>query len=60
VIHASLQTAFVQQLAIPLQFPLAYPEKCDIQYQMIGSGGAGSIANIYVGGILIKNDAGVA
>jgi hypothetical protein len=60
VIHASLQTAFVQQLSIPLQFPLAYPEKCDIQYQLIGSGGAGAIANIYVGGILIKNNAGVA
>ena len=60
VIHAALQTAFVQQLSIPLQYPLAYGEKTDIQYQMIGSGGAGAIANIYVGGILIKNDAGTA
>ena len=57
VITALNQTAFVQQLQIPLQYPFEYPEKHDIQYQMIGSGGAGAVANIYVGGILIKNDA---
>jgi hypothetical protein len=55
VITAELQTAFVQQLAIPLQFPVAYPEKHDIQWQMLGAGGAGAVANIYVGGVLIKN-----
>jgi hypothetical protein len=55
VVTAELQTAFVQQLAIPLQFPVAYPEKHDIQWQMIGAGGAGAVANIYVGGVLIKN-----
>ena len=57
VITAELQTAFVQQLSIPLSFPIAYGEKHDIQYQMLGAGGAGAVANIYVGGILIKNDA---
>ena len=57
VITALNQTAFVQQLTIPLQYPVEYPEKHDIQYQMIGAGGAGAVANIYVGGILIKNDA---
>ena len=57
VITALNQTAFVQQLQIPLQYPFEYPEKHDIQYQMIGAGGAGAVANIYVGGILIKNDA---
>jgi hypothetical protein len=57
VVTAELQTAFVQQLAIPLSFPIAYPEKHDIQYQLLGAGGAGAVANIYVGGILIKNDA---
>jgi hypothetical protein len=57
VITALNQTAFVQQLQIPLQYPFEYPEKHDIQYQMIGSGGAGAVANVYVGGILIKNDA---
>jgi hypothetical protein len=55
VITAELQTAFVQQLSIPLQFPVAYPEKHDIQWQMLGAGGAGAVANIYVGGILIKD-----
>jgi hypothetical protein len=55
VVTAELQTAFVQQLSIPLQFPVAYPEKHDIQWQMQGSGGAGAVANIYVGGVLIKN-----
>jgi len=57
VITALNQTAFVQQLAIPLSFPIEFPEKHDIQYQLIGAGGAGAVANIYVGGILIKNDA---
>jgi len=56
VIHAAIQTAFVQQLQVPLQYPQAFPEKTDVQYQMLGAGGAGAIANIYVGGILIKND----
>jgi hypothetical protein len=56
VIHAAVQTAFVQQLSIPLQYPLAFGEKTDIQYQMLGAGGAGAIANIYVGGLLIKNE----
>jgi hypothetical protein len=55
VITALNQTAFVQQLLIPLQYPFIYPEKHDIQYQLLGSGGAGAVANIYVGGILIKN-----
>jgi hypothetical protein len=55
VVTAELQTAFVQQLTIPLQFPVSYPEKHDIQWQMQGSGGAGAVANIYVGGVLIKN-----
>jgi hypothetical protein len=55
VITAELQTAFVQQLSIPLQFPVSYPEKHDIQWQMQGSGGAGAVANIYVGGVLIKD-----
>jgi hypothetical protein len=57
VITALNQTAFVQQLQLPLQYPFEYPEKHDIQYQMLGSGGAGAVANVYVGGILIKNDA---
>jgi hypothetical protein len=57
VITALNQTAFVQQLQLPLQYPFEYPEKHDIQYQMIGAGGAGAVANVYVGGILIKNDA---
>jgi hypothetical protein len=56
VVTAELQTAFVQQLGIPLSYPIAYPEKHDIQYQMLGAGGAGAVANIYAGGILISND----
>jgi hypothetical protein len=43
VVTAELQTAFVQQLSIPLQFPVAYPEKHDIQWQMQGAGGAGAV-----------------
>jgi hypothetical protein len=60
VITALNQTAFVQQLSIPLQYPVEFPEKHDIQYQLLGAGGAGAVANIYVGGILIKDDAGTA
>jgi hypothetical protein len=56
VIHALNQTAFVQQLQVPLQFPVAFGEKSDIQYQLLGAGGAGAVADIYVGGVLIKND----
>ena len=55
VIHAATQTAFVQQLLVPLGYPQAFPEKTDIQYQLLGAGGAGAVANIYVGGVLIKN-----
>lgn len=55
VITAELQTAFVQQLSIPLSYPIVFPEKHDIQYQLIGAGGAGAVANIYVGGVLIRN-----
>ena len=57
VIHSLNQTAFVQQLGIPLSYPQAFAEKTDIQSQLLGAGGAGAVANIYVGGILIKNDA---
>lgn len=56
VITQQNQTAFVQQLQIPLQYPEAFEEKHDIQYQLLGAGGAGAVANVYVGGILIKND----
>jgi hypothetical protein len=55
VVTNQLQTAFAQQLSIPLQYPVAYPEKHDIQWQLLGAGGAGAVANIYVGGVLIKN-----
>jgi len=56
VVHALNQTAFVQQLGIPLSYAQSFPEKSDIQYQLLGAGGAGAVANIYVGGILISND----
>jgi hypothetical protein len=55
VVTAELQTAFVQQLSIPLSYPIVFPEKHDIQYQALGNGGAGAVANIYVGGVLIRN-----
>lgn len=56
VIHQQQQSVFVQQLLLPIQFPLQFIEKTDIQWQFQGAGGAGAAANIYVGGILIKND----
>lgn len=56
VIINSQQSVFEQFFNIPLQFPVSYTEKQDIQWQLLGSGGAGALANIYIGGVLIKND----
>jgi hypothetical protein len=56
VINLQQQSVFVQQFIVPLQFPLQFVEKSDVQWQFQGSGGGGAAANIYVGGVLIKND----
>jgi len=49
------QTTFVQSLNIPYSCPIAHTEKTDIQFQIIANTGSPFLANIYAGGILIKN-----
>jgi len=50
-----LQSVFVQNFNVPLTIPLAIPAKTDTQWQLLASTGSSTVANIYVGGILIKN-----
>jgi len=49
------QTTFVQSLNIPYTCPLPHTEKTDMQFQIIANTGSPFLANIYAGGILIKN-----
>jgi len=49
------QTTFVQSLNIPYTYPLPHTEKTDMQFQIITNTGSPFLANIYAGGILIKN-----
>jgi hypothetical protein len=49
------QTTFVQTLNLPYTCPIAHTEKTDIQFQVIANTGSPFLANIYAGGILIKN-----
>jgi hypothetical protein len=50
------QTTFVQTLNIPYATPIPHTEKTDIQWQIVSNTGSPFVANIYVGGLLIKND----
>ena len=56
VITAQAQAVFVQSFGLPITFPIEFPEKHDIQWQFLGAGGAGAVANSYVSGVLIQND----
>ena len=49
------QSTFVQNLNIPYTCPIPHTEKTDIQFQIIANTGSPFLANIYAGGILIKN-----
>jgi hypothetical protein len=49
------QTTFVQSLNIPYSCPIAHTEKTDMQFEIIANTGSPFLANIYAGGILIKN-----
>ena len=56
VITAQAQAVFVQSFALPITFPIEFPEKHDIQWQFLGAGGAGAVANSYASGVLVSND----
>jgi len=55
-INLLTQSTFVQNLNLPYNFqPIAHPEKTDMQFEVVASTGSPYIANIFAGGILIKN-----
>jgi hypothetical protein len=56
IVQAQAQSVFVQSFELPITFPIAFPEKTDIQWQLQGSGGAGAAAYTYISGVVIKND----
>lgn len=49
------QSTFVQTLNIPFACPIAHSQKTDIQFQIVANTGSPFLANIYAGGVLIKN-----
>jgi hypothetical protein len=50
------QSTFVQSLNLPYNWqPIAHLEKTDLQFQVVASTGSPYTANIFAGGILIKN-----
>jgi len=49
------QSTFVQTLNIPFACPIAHNQKTDIQFQIVANTGSPFLANIYAGGVLIKN-----
>jgi hypothetical protein len=50
------QSTFVQSLNLPYNWqPIAHPEKTDLQFQVLASTGSPYSANVFAGGILVKN-----
>jgi hypothetical protein len=50
------QSVFVQQFNQPISFPISFPEKTDIQWQVLANTGTNTVANLYIGGLLVQND----
>ena len=50
------QTPFVQTLNIPYTVPVTHEQGTDIQFQVKANTGSPFAADVYAGGILIKND----
>jgi len=55
IVTAQAQSVFVQSFELPITFPIEFPEKHDIQWQLQGSGGAGAAAFTYISGVLVQN-----
>jgi len=49
------QSTFVQAFQFPFTCPVIHTQKTDIQFQVVSNTGSPFTANIYAGGILIKN-----
>jgi hypothetical protein len=50
------QAVYSQALNIPTDYPIAYAGGTDIQWQVVANTGSPYVANIYVSGVLIKNN----
>ena len=55
VILITGQTTYLTNLQIPYGVPFQVNEKTDLEVQFLGSGGAGSRQNVYMGGYIIQN-----
>ena len=55
VVTVTGQTTYLTNLIIPYGVPFEITEKTDFEVQVLGSGGAGSRQNVYVGGYIIQN-----
>ena len=56
VVTVTGQTTYLTNVQIPYGVPYEILEKTDLEIQFLGSGGAGSRQNVYMGGYIIKND----
>jgi len=56
VVLISAQSTYLTNFQVPYGVPVQINEKTDFEFQFLGSGGAGSRQNVYVGGYLIVND----
>lgn len=55
VVTLQAQGVFVQSFVLTNTYPIEFPEKHDIQWQLQGAGGAGAAAYACISGVLIKN-----
>jgi hypothetical protein len=55
-----VQTPFNTTYEVHRHFPFAYSEKTDLRFQIASSAAAAAVVSINIGGVLIKNDAGVS
>jgi hypothetical protein len=55
VVLVSAQSTYLTNFQVPYGVPVQINEKTDFEFQFLGSGGAGSRQNVYVGGYLIQN-----
>jgi hypothetical protein len=51
-----LQSVFANAFNAINEYPLAVPQKTDIQWELLSSSGSNTTANLYIGGVLIQND----
>jgi hypothetical protein len=55
-----VQTPFNTTYEVQRHFPFPYPEKTDLRFQVASSAATAAVVSVNIGGVLIKDDAGVA